>query len=412
MPDHHLNDTREYRSIVFEIHRDISFHREVHLQSITIQTIHLHPISIPLVEPLKTSFGVEEDKDALLVELITTRGHVGWGEVSVGPTPGYGPETMKTAHHILEDFIIPSIQKETIQDPTGVPQLLASIRGHKHTKAGIEAAVWDAYAKENELPMADLFAAYLGDGQKPRKTAVVGVSIGIQSSIAETIQIIDKRLAQGYGRIKLKIMPNWDLDLIQAVREQYPEITLMVDANSAYSREDFDHLSELDKHNLLMIEQPLGHEDILEHSFLQRQMTTPLCLDESIKSTHDLELALEIGACRILNLKPARVGGFTESLSIHENCVKRELPLWIGGMLETGVGRAANLAFASLPGVTLPSDISATDRYFDEDISEPAFYLGPDSTIAVHEGMGIGVEVQLERLERAKARRASTNPLL
>ena len=186
----------------------------------------------------------------------------------------------------------------------------------------------------------------------------------------------------------------------------------MVDANSAYSREDFDHLSELDKHNLLMIEQPLGHEDILEHSLLQRQMTTPLCLDESIKSTHDLELALEIGACRILNLKPARVGGFTESLSIHENCVKRDLPLWIGGMLETGVGRAANLAFASLPGVTLPSDISATDRYFDEDITEPAFYLGPNSTIAVPEGMGIGVEVQLERLEWAKAKRASINPLL
>ncbi len=379
------------------------------MRPITIQAIHLHPISTPLVEPLKTSFGVEGDKVALLVELITMRGHVGWGEVSVGPTPGYGPETMKTAHHILEDFIIPSVRDETIQNPTDVPLSLASIRGHKHTKAGIEAAVWDAYAKENELPLADLFAAYLGGGQKPRKIAVVGVSIGIQSSIAETIQIIEKRLAQGYGRIKLKIMPRWDLDLVRAVRERYPEITLMVDANSAYSREDFDHLSKLDRHNLLMIEQPLGHEDILEHSLLQRQMTTPLCLDESVKSAHDLELALEIGACRILNLKPARVGGFTESLKIHEICVKRGLPLWVGGMLETGVGRAANLAFASLPGVTLPSDISATDRYFDEDITEPAFYLGPDSTIAVPEGMGIGVEVQRERLEGAEARWANSN---
>jgi len=249
-----------------------------------------------------------------------------------------------------------------------------------------------------------LLAAYLGDGQKSRKAAVVGVSIGIQSSIAETIKIIKNRLAQGYGRIKLKIMPNWDLDLVKVVRERYPEITLMVDANSAYSRDDFDLLAELDRYNLLMIEQPLGHEDILEHSLLQRQITTPLCLDESVKSAHDLELALEVGACRILNLKPARVGGFTESLRIHEICVKRDLPLWIGGMLETGVGRAANLAFASLPGVTLPSDISATDRYFDEDITEPAFYLGSGSTITVPGGKGIGVEVQLERLERAKVR--------
>ena len=402
MPNHHLNHTREYRSIVFEIVRVFNVDKEVHLRHITIQAIYLHPISIPLVEPLKTSFGVEENKDALLVELITTKGLVGWGEVSVGPTPGYGPETMKTAHHILEDFIIPIIQKETIQDPTDLPKLLASIRGHKHTKAGLEAAVWGAYAKENELPLADLFATFLGGGQKPRNAAVVGVSIGIQSSIEETIKIIEKRLAQGYGRIKLKIMPNWDLDLVQAVRERYPEITLMVDANSAYSRDDFDHLAKLDRYNLLMIEQPLNHEDILEHSLLQRQMTTSLCLDESVKSTHDLELALEIGACRILNLKPARVGGFTESLRIYRICVKRDLPLWIGGMLETGVGRAANLAFASFPGVTLPSDISATDRYFDEDITEPAFYLGPDSTIAVPEGMGIGVEVQLKRLERAK----------
>ncbi len=381
------------------------------MRPITIQTIHLHPISLPLVEPLKTSFGLEEDKVALLVELITMNGQAGWGEVSVGPTPGYGPETMKTAHHILEDFVIPSIRNETIRSPAEVTQLLAPIRGHKHTKAGIEAAIWDAYAKENELPLARLFVSHLRDGTQPRESAVVGVSIGIQSSIAETIQIIEKRLAQGYGRIKLKIMPKWDLDLIQAVRERYPEITLMVDANSAYSREDFDHLCELDRHNLLMIEQPLGHEDILEHSLLQRQMTTPLCLDESVKSTHDLELALEIGACRILNLKPARVGGFTESLRIHEICVKRGMPLWIGGMLETGVGRAANLAFASLPGVTLPSDISATDRYFDEDITEPAFYLGPDSTIAVPEEIGIGVEVQRERLEGAKARWLRVNPL-
>ena len=381
------------------------------MRPITIQTIHLHPISLPLVEPLKTSFGLEEDKVALLVELITMNGQAGWGEVSVGPTPGYGPETMKTAHHILEDFVIPSIRNETIRSPAEVTQLLAPIRGHKHTKAGIEAAIWDAYAKENELPLARLFVSHLRDGTQPRESAVVGVSIGIQSSIAETIQIIEKRLAQGYGRIKLKIMPKWDLDLIQAVRERYPEITLMVDANSAYSREDFDHLCELDRHNLLMIEQPLGHEDILEHSLLQRQMTTPLCLDESVKSAHDLELALEIGACSILNLKPARVGGFTESLRIHEICVKRGMPLWIGGMLETGVGRAANLAFASLPGVTLPSDISATDRYFDEDITEPAFYLGPDSTIAVPEEIGIGVEVKRERLEGAKARWLSANLL-
>jgi O-succinylbenzoate synthase len=230
------------------------------------------------------------------------------------------------------------------------------------------------------------------------------VSIGIQPSVDATLAIIEKRLKQGYGRIKLKIKPGWDVELARGVRKVYPDIVMMLDANSAYTLADAEHLKQLDDLNLLMIEQPLGHDDIYEHSKLQPQLQTPICLDESILSANDLRLALELGACRILNLKPARVSGYTESLEIYKLCVENKLPLWIGGLLETGIGRAANLAFASLPGVTLPCDISATDRYYNPDITEPPFVLDANSTIAVPTKPGIGVEVQMERVEAAAKR--------
>ena len=215
---------------------------------------------------------------------------------------------------------------------------------------------------------------------------------------------IQKRLNEGYRRIKLKMQPGWDVELARGVRDALPDITLMLDANSAYTLDDAEHLKQLDQFNLLMIEQPLADDDIYEHSQLQPQLKTPICLDESIKTANDMRLALQVGAGRILNLKPARVGGFTESLELYKLCVETETPLWIGGMLETGIGRAANVAFASLPGITLPCDISATDRYFNPDISEPPFILGEDSTLVVPDGIGIGVEVQRDRLEEAIAR--------
>lgn len=374
------------------------------MQAITIQKITLHPIYLPFVEPLRTSFGEEPFKAAMIVELTTSSGVTGWGECSVELRPGYGPETMGTALHVLDNFLLPLLVGQTISSPTEVPALIRSVRGNHHTKAGLEAAVWDAFAKTNEMRLADLFASYLPDGHGSTGRATVGVSIGIQPSVEATLAIIRKRLGQGYGRIKLKIEPGWDVELARGVRAELPDITLMLDANSAYTLADAEHLKQLDELNLLMIEQPLADDDIYEHSLLQPQLKTPICLDESIKSASDLRMALAMGALRILNLKPARVGGYSESLEIYKICAEHKLPLWVGGMLETGVGRAENVAFASLPAVTLPCDISATDRYFNPDITEPPFVIGPDSTLAVPDGLGLGVEVVRERLEAAVAR--------
>jgi o-succinylbenzoate synthase len=374
------------------------------LKSIMIKNIQLHTISIPYVEPLRTSFGVDLNKNAVIVELTTEGGVTGWGEVSVETDPGYGAETIATAQHVLNEFIIPKLHGQTISDATEVPALIKAVRGNHHTKAGIETAIWDAMAKTNDLRLVDYFAQFLPDGHQSRGKASVGVSIGIQSSVEKTLEIIRKRLAQGYKRIKLKIGPDWDIELARGVRAALPDVTMMLDANSAYTLADAEHLKQLDEFNLLMIEQPLGYDDIYEHSQLQPQLKTPICLDESVKSANDLRMALAVGAGRILNLKPARVGGFTESLEIYRVCIESEMPLWVGGMLETGIARAANVAFASLPGVTMPSDISATDRYFDSDIADPPFALGAGSTLAVPDGIGIGVEMHHERLEEAVAR--------
>lgn len=374
------------------------------MQAITIESIRLHPIAMPLVEKLRTSFGQEPFKVAILVELHTTDGVVGWGEVSAEINPGYSSETIGTALHVLNEFLIPKVIGKTVTSPTEIPPMLKGSRGHPMSKHALEAAVWDAVAKTNNTSLADLFAAHLPAGNTPTGYATVGVSIGIQPTVEETLEIINKRLGQGYGRIKLKIQPGWDVELARGVRKALPDIVMMLDANSAYTLKDAAHLKQLDEFNLLMIEQPLGHDDIWEHSKLQPQFETPICLDESIKDANDIRLALELGSCRILNLKPARVSGYTESLEVYKVCVENKLPLWIGGLLETGVGRSANLAFASLPGVTLPCDISATDRYYNPDITEPPFVLGAESKIAVPTAPGIGVDVQMERVELAAAR--------
>ncbi|MCS6835089.1 MAG: o-succinylbenzoate synthase [Anaerolineae bacterium] len=371
------------------------------MQPITIQAVHLHPVALPLVEPLRTSFGVEPFKSAILCEVVTKEGVIGWGESAVAPAPGYAGETMATAYHLLKHFLAPLLINKTLSSPYDARPILAFIRDNKHARAGLEMAVWDAFAKANGLRLADLFAHYLG--QPSTNRAVVGVSIGIQPSVEDTLKIIRKRLDQGYKRIKLKIEPGWDIELARGVRAVLPDTMLMLDANSAYRLEDADHLAQLDAFNLIMIEQPLAHDDIYEHSKLQPRLKTPICLDESVKSANDLRLALELGAIGVLNLKPARVGGFAESLDMMAICAERALPLWIGGMLETGIGRAANVALASLPPVTLPCDISATDRYFAQDITEPPFVLQADSTLSVPDGLGIGVEVQRERLEAAVA---------
>jgi len=291
------------------------------VQSITIRSIQLHAVALPYVEPLRTSFGEEPFKACILVEVMTEEGVTGWGEASVEIAPGYGAETMLTALHILREFIVPRLLGRTIRDAIDVPGLLRGVRGNHHAKAGVEAAIWDALARVNDMRLADYFAAHLPEGHEPRGAAVVGVSIGIQPSIDATLAIVHKRVRQGYKRIKLKIQPGWDIDMARAVRSEFPEISLMLDANSAYCLDDAAHLQRFDALDLLMIEQPLADDDIYEHSLLQPQLRTPICLDESIKNVGDLRLALHVGALRVLNLKPARVGGFTESLAIYQVCL-------------------------------------------------------------------------------------------
>lgn len=375
------------------------------MKPITIQAIELFPVAMPLVERLGTSFGKEPFKTAILVRLETTDGVIGWGETSAEINPGYSYETMSTAYHVVGQFLLPLLQGRAVEHPTDVPKLMAPVRGHPLAKHGLEAAIWDAFAKTNAMHIADLFASVLpeinGVKHEPRGYALVGVSIGIQDSVEATLEIIEKRLAQGYQRIKLKIKPGWDLELAQGVRTVLPNITMMLDANSAYTLADAEHLKQMDDFDLLMIEQPLGFNDIYEHSKLQSQIETPICLDESIVTLGDAQMAWETGAAKIINLKPARVSGYTESLKIYQYCAENAVPLWIGGLLETGVGRATNLAFASLPAVTLPCDISATSRYYDPDVAEPTFDVRPDSTIAVPPGLGIGVEVQMDRVQAA-----------
>lgn len=380
------------------------------MKPITITTIELHTIALPLVEVLKTSFGGDPVKVTVLVEAQTAEGVTGWGEMTVEISPGYAAETPVTARHIADNFLIPRLLGKTFTRPHEAQKLMKSIRGHHHTKFGLEMAIWDALAKVNDLRLADLFASYLPEGHASKGVATVGVSIGIQPTIEDTVRVIQKRYDQGYRRIKLKIQPGWDVEFARGIRAALPDIVMMLDANSAYTLADADHLKQLDALNLLMIEQPLADDDIYEHSKLQSIVQTPICLDESMKSATDLRLALELGAIDILNLKPVRVGGYVNSLEIYSICVENQLPLWIGGMLETGVGRAANVAFASLPGVTMPSDISATDRYYHPDVTEPPFVLGPNSTLAVPDAPGIGVEVQRDRLEQGKALWNERNP--
>ncbi len=380
------------------------------MKSVTIQDVKLHLVALPLVELLKTSFGAEPYKSAIIIEVATKEGLTGWGETALKTKPSYGSETILTALHITRDFLIPKLLGQRLGSPTEVPSLLKSVRGNHHARAGIEAAIWDVMAQANGMRLADYFACHLPTGSAPRESVAVGVSIGIQDSLDDQIALIRKRVDEGYERIKLKIAPGWDVELARAVRRHFPHIMLMLDANSAYTLADADHLKQLDEFDLMMIEQPLAYDDIYEHSLLQPQLRTPVCLDESICSAHDWKIAMRLGAGKILNLKPTRVGGYTESLKLYQLCVQNQAPLWIGGMLETGIGRAANLAFAALPGVTLPSDISATNRYFDPDIADPPFVLGAGSRLKLPQGIGIGVEVRRDRLAEAETTWREYNP--
>ncbi|MBP7999217.1 MAG: o-succinylbenzoate synthase [Chloroflexi bacterium] len=367
-----------------------------------IQALDLYHISMPLVSPFQTSFGTETERECLIVAL-HSEGLTGWGECVASPFPGYSYETIGTAWHLLTDIMIPMILGQELQEPGDLEEWLKSIRGHPLAKAALEQAVWDITAQRDGLSLAQKLAQPYAEG--PRGRVKVGVSIGIQPRIERTLEMIQEYVDQGYRRIKLKIKPGHDIELARRARETFPNLPIMLDANSAYRLEDVATFKAMDDLNLLMLEQPLGYEDIYDHSRLRPRIITPICLDESIHSADHARYALAIGACDIINIKPARVSGWLEARRIHDLCYQNGVPVWCGGMLETGIGRAAQLALASLPGFTLPGDISATERYYTHDIATPFHLNAEDSTLTVPTGPGLGIEVDHHQLTAVTRRK-------
>jgi o-succinylbenzoate synthase len=362
-----------------------------------IESITLRELEMRLKSPFETSFGVTQMRRILLVEMIAD-GITGWGEVTTGEAPSYNYETTDTAWHIISDFITPLVIGKELSAATEVPPLLYGIRGHQMAKAGVENAVWDIEAQQQDISLSKLLHGTLNE-------IACGVSLGIRENPESLVRKVEEELGKGYQRIKLKIKPGKDLDFVSAVRKKFPDATLSVDANSAYSLSNTEHLKKFDQFRLLMIEQPLQWDDIYSHSKLQPQVKTALCLDECINNASHAEAAIELGACRIINLKLGRVGGHTEARSVHDVCAKHSIPVWCGGMLESGIGRAHNVAMSTLPNFTLPGDVSASQRYWDEDIIEPEVEVSSRGTIRVPERPGIGYNVKRELVERLTVRK-------
>lgn len=357
-----------------------------------IEQVGLHVLQMPLKQPFTTSFGTETIRELILVSL-TADGVTGWGEVVTMAEPLYNYETTRTAWHILEDFLVPMVLGKSFAHPDEMAHGWEPIRGHYMAKAGLNLAFWDAWARAQNLSLARALG-----GTKER--IGVGVSVGIQDSVAATLKTVESYLVQGYQRIKVKIRPGWDETLLRALRREFGPIPLMADANSAYSLADTALFERIDDLGLMMIEQPLAEDDIVDHARLQARLQTPICLDESILTPDDARKALELGACRMINVKVGRIGGHSPMRRLHDICVQRGIPLWCGGMLESGVGRAHNIALTSLAGFTLPGDTSASDRYYAEDIVTPAAQLLPGGFLAVPDGPGIGVTVLEDRVAR------------
>jgi len=360
--------------------------RAVRVESLTIRLIRL-----PLKEPFETSFGSIDSRLIFLVS-VQADGLTGWGEVAAAEEPRYSYETAGTALHVIRDFLAQSLMAAPVAGLTDLAARFAQYKGHNMAKAGLELAYMDLAAKMGHQSLSQLI-----DGTRER--VPVGVSLGIQPRLEDLLERVDRYLALGYQRIKLKIKPGWDIDIVSEVRRRHPKILLSVDANSAYSLKDMDHLKALDNFGLLMIEQPLDHDDLVDHSKLQFVLRTPICLDESITTLRRAEQALNLGSCRMINIKVGRVGGYSQALAIHDLCYGRGIPVWCGGMLESGIGRAHNLAIASLPGFTLPGDISASSRFFERDVIVPEVTVSADGTAEVPRGAGLGFEVDLNYIE-------------
>jgi o-succinylbenzoate synthase len=362
-----------------------------------IERVELREIRMALVNPFETSFGRTTERRIVLVR-VEADGCEGWGEVTCGESPFYNYETPETAWHILRDFLIPWVLERPRASAAEVAARFRPIRGHLMAKAALEDALWHIESLEKGVPLAQLVGGTLVE-------IPCGVSIGIQKSPEELLEKIRRELDAGYQRIKIKIRPGWDVEILDRVRQAFPRISLMADANSAYTLADLPRLKEFDRFFLMMVEQPLGWDDLLDHAALQKQISTPICLDESIHGAEDARKALQLGACKIINVKLGRVGGFSEARALHDFCRGKNVPVWCGGMLESGIGRAHNIALSSLAGFTLPGDVSASRRYWDEDIVDPEVTVSAQGTIRVPSAPGLGYTPSLPRIERATARR-------
>lgn len=365
-----------------------------------IERIELHHIDMPLIHPFRTSFGLETTRPCILVA-VYSEGIVGWGECVAMEGPYYSAETITTAWHILHDYLAPMLIGQEINESADVLTFTKRVRGNPMARAALENACWDLVAKAQDTPLHELFGG-------SRDRVAVGVSIGIQPTIEQLLDRVDMFVGLGYQRIKCKIEPGWEVEPLSRVRQRHPDILLMGDANSAFTLDDIPMLQQLDDLDLLMIEQPLAYNDIADHARLQAQLKTPICLDESIHSVPDVQAAIDLQACRIINMKVGRVGGLATALKIHDMCQNAGIAMWCGGMLETGIGRSVNVHLATLANFTLPGDISATDRYYAADIAEPPFILNSDdSTMSVPNGPGIGVTVREDRIADYRLRHAA-----
>jgi O-succinylbenzoate synthase len=369
---------------------------------VRIDRLELALVRLPLVRFFETSFGRIDHKQFIIVRADAggDGAACGYGECVADVDPYYSSETNDTAWHIITDFIAPRVIGVDFTHPRDVFPALKAIRGHNMAKAAVEMAAWDLYARLEQAPLSRVLGG-------ARDRIASGVSIGIQDSLDDLAAAVERELAAGYRRIKIKIKPGWDLDAVATIRRRFGSVPLMVDANAAYTIADADHLARLDDFDLMMIEQPLDYDDLGDHAILQRRLKTPICLDESIKSVHAAQEAIAAGACRIINIKPGRVGGFAESIRLHDLCEAHGIPVWHGGMLESGIGRAANIHLSTLANFSLPGDVAASKRYFDPDLIEPPIEVASDGTIAVPTGPGLGVSIRLDRLERATLRRAT-----
>ena len=367
-----------------------------------IKELRMYYVVMRLKEPFTTSFGTERFRHTLIIRLVDDKGMNGWGEVVADSGPWYSYETVKTAWHIIRDYIAPQILGKDI-DLRTFRDVAGKIRGHNMAKAGVEFALWDLMAKRKGMPLYKLLGGV-------RDKVPIGISIGIKRNVNELLKHISKALDKGYLRIKIKIKPGWDVNIVKKVREEFGDIPLQVDANSAYTLNDLPILKELDKYDLLMIEQPLHYDDLVEHAELQRLLKTPICLDESIKGLRDTIAAYKLGSCSIINVKPGRVGGLLETLEIHEFTRKVGIPIWIGGLIETGIGRSFAIATATLLNVRYPNDISPSSRFWVKDLVEPPWELKSDGTIEVPKKPGIGVEVLEDVLVRYRRKELRLRP--